>query len=135
MAKRAKDSEVTWMAQCLLDSIGARVLSRLSDADGPLGSYAWPEPTDPGPDASQAARVRVAFATWKMLDRHGDDFVMGWLLTLNPLVGQRPADAIAADDFAAVLVAAQMVRNADALDEDDDEDDDEEDDGWTTWNS
>lgn len=117
---------MTRVSQVLLDALGARILSRLTEADGPLGSYTWPEPGDPGPDAPQAARVRLAFAVWQMLEpQHGSDFVIDWLLTINPLVGQRPADAIADDDFAAVLVAAQMVRDADALDEEDDEEDDE----------
>jgi hypothetical protein len=48
-------------------------------------------------------------------------------MTLNVFVGQRPADAIAADEFASVLQAAQLVRDGDMLgDPGQDEEDDEE---------
>ena len=57
--------------------------------------------------------------------RKGDEWVRDWFMTINPVVGERPADAIANDDFAGVLQAAQFVRDADALDEVDDEEDDE----------
>jgi len=125
---RGKDKEVIWYAQVLLDSIGARILSRLSGADGPLGSYTWPEPGDPGPDTEQTARVRTAYYVYRMLSsRHPDDFVSDWLMTLNVFVGQRPADAIAADEFASVLQAAQLVRESDMLgDPSDDEEEDDE---------
>lgn len=36
-------------------------------------------------------------------------------MTFNLFVGQRPADAIAADEFASVLQAAQLVRESDML--------------------
>lgn len=105
------------MVQVLLDHVGARTLSRLAGADEPLSSYIWPEPGDPGPDAPQAARVRVAYAVWKMMAlRHGDDFVSDWLLDTNLLVGRSPADAIADDDFASVLQAAQLVQDGDDMD-------------------
>jgi hypothetical protein len=121
---RDKDKEVTWLTQVLLDAIGARILSRLCGAD-PLGAYGWVDAWDPGPDAAQAARVRVAYDVWKMLERHGDDFVRDWLLTANPVVGDRPADALARDEFAAVMQAAQFVRDADRLEYDATEDEDD----------
>lgn len=53
-----------------------------------------------------------------MLSRcHGDEFTFDWLLTINLLIGQRPADALAADDLGAVLQAAQLVQDSDMLDE------------------
>lgn len=48
--------------------------------------------------------------------RHGDDFVSDWLLDTNLLVGRSPADAIADDDFASVLQAAQLVQDGDDMD-------------------
>lgn len=116
-----------WLAQCLLDGIGASLLSRLAGTESPLGAYVWPEWGDPGPDAAEAARVRVAYDVWKMLaPRRGDDWVVEWLMTPNPVVGRRPADAIAADDFAGVLQAAQFVRDGDALDDPDEDEEYEE---------
>jgi hypothetical protein len=119
MTRHDKDyREVIWMVQVLIDHIGSRIVSRLAGADGSLDAYVWPEPGDPGPDAEQAARVRIAYDVWKMIaPHHGDDFVSDWLLTANPLTGQRPADALAADDFASVLQAAQLVWAGDDLDE------------------
>ena len=110
--------ELIWMLQVLLDHVGSRVVSRLAGTEGPLDSYIWPEPGHPGPDVPQAARVRVAYDVWKMLaPNHGDDFVFDWLLTPNLLVGQRPADALAGDDFASVLQAAQLVQDGDSLED------------------
>jgi hypothetical protein len=54
---------------------------------------------------------------------HGDDFVFDWLLTTNLLVGRRPADALAVDDFASVLQAAQLVQDSDSLGETDESED------------
>jgi hypothetical protein len=54
--------------------------------------------------------------------RHPDEFVVDWLMTVNLLVGQRPADAIAAEEFASVLQAGQLVGENDIVDDPDEDD-------------
>lgn len=99
--------QLIWVIQVLIDHLGSNIVSRLAGAQDHLDAYLWPEPGSPGPDASQAARVRVAYDVWTIIaPDHGDDIVVDWLLTPNLLVGTCPADALAAGDFFGVLHAA-----------------------------